>query len=76
MSRDWDNSAAVDATKVAVEDRLTTPRRGADEPLTALPGLLADYFVDRDDVARFIDDERSAWDESGTGVDELEERDL
>lgn len=33
------------------------------EETPPLAGLLKDYFTDRDDVQRFIEDERSGWEE-------------
>jgi bifunctional DNA-binding transcriptional regulator/antitoxin component of YhaV-PrlF toxin-antitoxin module len=35
--------------------------RAEGSPQSSLRGLLSDYFTDRDDVKRFIDEERSGW---------------
>lgn len=42
------------------------PSTVIDRPAPTLAGLLADYFADREDVKRFIDEERSGWE---TGSD-------
>jgi bifunctional DNA-binding transcriptional regulator/antitoxin component of YhaV-PrlF toxin-antitoxin module len=34
-----------------------------DEPVPELMGLLSDYFTDRDDVKRFLEEERRGWTE-------------
>jgi AbrB family looped-hinge helix DNA binding protein len=55
--------AAGDIVEITVDGGQTTLRKVADHPMSELSGLLADYFTDREDVERFIDAERSAWDE-------------
>lgn len=38
-------------------------RKTPAEPEPELKGLLADYFTDRDDIQRFVDEERAGWEE-------------
>ena len=38
-------------------------RTDEDEPAARLEGLLQAYFIDREDVRRFIEDERRGWEE-------------
>ena len=40
-------------------------RRAESEPTPPLEGLLRDYFTDWEDINRFIEEERSGWEERG-----------
>jgi hypothetical protein len=37
--------------------------RTPEEPASSLRGLLSEYFKDREDVERFIEEERQGWEE-------------
>ena len=55
--------APGDAVEITVEGQQATLHKVTDQPTPELRGLLSDYFVDREDVQRFVDDERSGWEE-------------
>ena len=55
--------APGDAVEITIEGHQATLRKMAEQPTPALRGLLADYFTDREDIQRFIDEERSGWEE-------------
>jgi AbrB family looped-hinge helix DNA binding protein len=54
--------APGDAVEIVVEGQQATLRK-ATEPAPPLKGLLRDYFTDWDDINRFIQEERSGWEE-------------
>ncbi|MBA2276406.1 MAG: AbrB/MazE/SpoVT family DNA-binding domain-containing protein [Chloroflexia bacterium] len=38
-------------------------RKPVEDPVAALEGILSDYFEDHEDVQRFLEEERSGWEE-------------
>ncbi len=52
-----------DAVEIVVEGQQAMLQKVPKHPTPELRGLLADYFTDREDIQRFVDHERSGWDE-------------
>jgi AbrB family looped-hinge helix DNA binding protein len=55
--------APGDAIEITIEGGQATLRKVSEAPTPELRGLLADYFADREEIQRFVDKERSGWEE-------------
>jgi AbrB family looped-hinge helix DNA binding protein len=55
--------ATGDSVEITLHDGQALLRKEPTEPTPPLRGLLSDYFTDWEDINRFIEDERQAWEQ-------------
>lgn len=55
--------ATGDAVEITLHGGHALLRKEPNEPTPPLKGLLSDYFADREEIERFLEDERRGWEE-------------
>ncbi len=50
-----------DSVEITLQGQQAMLRPAHAEPVPPLKGLLSDYFTDREDIQRFIEEERRGW---------------